>query len=84
MVSYGTKMDESLDSVLEKCLSSCGALSPHDALTVALHACLLAEGYVCVAAGDEVGALYLRVLSALLVLHTFVEMLQNLSLVYKE
>lgn len=47
-------MEESLDSVLEKCLATCGARSPHDALAVALHACLLAEGYVCVATGDEV------------------------------
>ena len=53
-------MDEPLDSVLEKSLAVCGARSPHDALAVALHACLLAEGFVCVATGDEVGAFYLE------------------------
>ncbi|CAI8008582.1 Proteasome inhibitor PI31 subunit [Geodia barretti] len=46
-------MDESLDSVLEKCLEVCEARSPHDAVAVALHACLLADGFVCIATGDE-------------------------------
>ena len=48
-------MDESLDAVLEKCLAVCGGRSPHDAVVVALHACLLSEGFVCIATGDEVG-----------------------------
>ena len=53
-------MDESLDSILEKCLAVCEARSPHDAIAVALHACLLADGFVCIATGDEVGALHLE------------------------
>ena len=53
-------MDESLDSVLEKCLAVCEARSPHDAIAVALHACLLADGFVCIATGDEVSALHLE------------------------
>lgn len=32
----------------------CGARSPYDAVAVTLHACLLAEGFVCIATGDEV------------------------------
>ena len=55
-------MGESLDSVLEKCLEVCEARSPHDAVAVALHACLLADGFVCIATGDEVGALHLEYL----------------------
>lgn len=47
-------MDEPLDLVLERCLAVCGASSPHDAIAVALHSCLLAEGYVCIATGDKV------------------------------
>lgn len=53
-------MDENLDTVLEKCLAVCDARSPHDAIAVALHACLLADGFVCIATGDEVGALHLE------------------------
>lgn len=53
-------MEETLDSVLERCLDVCEARSPHDAVAVALHACLLADGFVCIACGDEVGALQLE------------------------
>ena len=53
-------MDESLDSILEKCLAVCEPHSPHDAVAVALHACLLADGFVCIATGDEVGVLHLK------------------------
>ena len=61
-------MGESLDSVLEKCLEVCGARSPHDAVAVALHACLLADGFLCIATGDEVGAFYLEYKLSLLAL----------------
>ena len=53
-------MDENLDTVLEKCLAVCDARSPHDAIAVALHACLLADGFACIATGDEVSALHLE------------------------
>ena len=62
-IAPSCKMDESLDSVLEKCLTVCEARSPHDAVAVALHACLLADGFVCIATGDEVGVLHLECLS---------------------
>ena len=50
-------MSESLDSILEKALSDSSVRSAQDALVVALHACLLSGGFVCVALGDEVIAL---------------------------
>ena len=52
------EMGESLDSVLEKCLEVCRARSPYDAVAVSLHACLLAEGFVCIAIGDEVNSAF--------------------------
>lgn len=50
-------MSESLDSILGKALSDSSVRSAQDALVVALHACLLSGGFVCVALGDEVIAL---------------------------
>ena len=47
-------MSESLDSILGKALSDSSVRSAQDALVVALHACLLSGGFVCVALGDEV------------------------------
>lgn len=46
--------DVSLDSVLERALAGSGAVSPQDAILVALHANLLSTGFVCVAIGDQV------------------------------
>lgn len=46
--------DVSLDSVLERALAGSGAVSPQDAILVALHANLLCTGFVCVAIGDQV------------------------------
>ncbi len=45
----------SLDTVLKEALASSGAGSGQDAIVIALHSCLLAEGFACVAVGDEVG-----------------------------
>ena len=44
----------SLDSILENALAGSGAKSASEALILALHADLLAEGFVCVALGDDV------------------------------
>lgn len=45
----------SLDTVLKEALAGSGARSDQDAIVVVLHSCLLSEGFVCVAVGDEVG-----------------------------
>ena len=44
----------SLDSILENVLAGSGAKSASEALILALHSDLLAEGFVCVALGDDV------------------------------
>lgn len=44
----------SLDSILENALAGSRAKSASEALILALHADLLAEGFVCVALGDDV------------------------------
>eukprot|EP00731_Ephydatia_muelleri_P011088 Em0005g1674a len=43
----------SLDSILENVLAGSGAKSASEALILALHSDLLAEGFVCVALGDD-------------------------------
>jgi len=53
-------MSDSLDSILETALGDSGVRSAQDALVVALHACLLSGGFVCVAVGDEVCLLGVR------------------------
>lgn len=55
--NWANIMSESLDSILGKALSDSSVRSAQDALVVALHACLLSGGFVCVALGDEVIAL---------------------------
>ncbi len=50
-----TSVNMSLDTVLNEALGSSGARSGQDAIVMVLHSCLLAEGFVCVAVGDEVG-----------------------------
>ena len=50
-------MAKSLDSLLEKALAESEIRSACDVITVALHAKLLAEGFECVALGDEVSTL---------------------------
>ena len=50
----------SLDSVLERALAESGAVSPQDAILVALHATLLSTGFVCVAIGDQVCSPYIQ------------------------
>lgn len=57
VVQQPNNMSESLDSILGKALSDSSVRSAQDALVVALHACLLSGGFVCVALGDEVIAL---------------------------
>ena len=58
--SITSNMSDSLDSLLETALGDSGVRSAQDALVVALHACLLSGGFVCVAVGDEVCLLVVR------------------------
>ena len=44
----------SLDSVFETALEGANANSRADAIVVALHACLIADGFNLVSVGDEV------------------------------
>lgn len=49
--------DVTLDDVFKETLQNSGAINRADAIVLALHACLIADGFHLIAIGDEVSVI---------------------------